>query len=70
MAYYSEKPSVRPITRWVLKLAEYELEIKHKSGKKHVNAESLPRHIASIKPEATLKEMSDLTEKGLAREVV
>ena len=32
------------LTRWVLKLAEYEVEIEHKQGKKHVNADSLSRH--------------------------
>jgi len=59
------------LTRWVLKLAENEFEIKYKPGKKHVNADSLSRHIASMTPEeAILKEMSDLTEVGLTREVV
>jgi len=59
------------LTRWVLKLGEYEFEIEHKPGKKHVNADSLSRHIASVKPEgATLKEISELTEVGLTREVV
>jgi len=54
-----------------LKLAEYEFEIEHKPGKKHVNADSLSRHIASMRPEeATLTEMSDLTEVGLTREAV
>ena len=48
------------LTRWVMKLSEYEFEIEHKPGKKHVNADSLSRHIASMKPEeATLKELSD-----------
>jgi len=56
------------LTRWVLKLAEYEFEIEHKPLKKHVNADSLSRYIASMKPEeATLKEMSDLTEVGLTQ---
>jgi hypothetical protein len=54
-----------------LKLTEYEFEIEHKQGNKHVNADSLSRHIASVKPEGeTLKDMSDLTEVGLTREVV
>jgi hypothetical protein len=26
------------LTRWVLKLSEYDFEIEHKAGKKHVNA--------------------------------
>ena len=59
------------LTRWVLKLTEYEFEIEHKPGKKHVNGDSLTRHIASMKSEeATLKEMSDLTDVGLTRKVV
>ena len=37
------------LNRWVLKLAEYEFEIEHKPGKKHVNADSLSRHIASMR---------------------
>jgi hypothetical protein len=36
------------LTRWVLKLTEYEFEIEHKAGKKHVNADSLSRHIVSV----------------------
>ena len=59
------------LTRWVLKLAEYEFEIEHKPGKKHVNADSWSRYIVSMKPEeGTLTEMSDLTEVGLTRAAV
>ena len=36
------------LTRWVLKLSEYDFEIEHKAGKKHVNADCLSRHIASV----------------------
>lgn len=54
-----------------MKLAEYEFKIERKLGKKHVNADCLLLHIASVKPEqVTLKERSDLTEVGLTREVV
>jgi hypothetical protein len=54
-----------------LEITEYEFEIEHKPGKKHVNADSLSRYIASMKPEeAKLEEMSDLTEVGLTSEVV
>jgi hypothetical protein len=35
------------LTRWVLKLTEYEFEIEHKAGMTHVNADSLSRHIVS-----------------------
>jgi hypothetical protein len=59
------------LTRWILKLAEYEFQIEHKPGKKHVNAEPLSRHMVSMKPkEATLEETSELTEVGLPREAV
>jgi hypothetical protein len=34
--------------RWALKLAEYDFDIEHKAGKKHVNADCLSRHITSI----------------------
>jgi hypothetical protein len=36
------------LTRRVLKLTEYEFEIEHKEGKKHVNADTLSRHIVSV----------------------
>jgi hypothetical protein len=59
------------LTRWVLKLAEYEFEIEHKPGKKHVNADCLSRHIASMKSDIeTPKEASGPSEVGLTREVV
>ena len=46
-----------------MKLAEYEFESEHKPGKNDVNADSLSRHIASIKTEeATLTRVSDMTE--------
>ena len=54
-----------------MKLAEYEFEIERKPGKKHVNADSLSRHIASMRPdETTLTEMKDMTEVRLTREAV
>jgi hypothetical protein len=36
------------LTRWVLKLSEYDFQIIHKPGKKHVNADVLSRHIAPV----------------------
>lgn len=36
--------------QWVLKFSEYEFEIIHKPGKKHINADVLSRHIASVQP--------------------
>jgi hypothetical protein len=62
---------MRTLTRWVLKLTEYEFEIEHKPGKKHVNADCLSRHIAFLKSDTeTPKEASGPSEVGLTREVV
>jgi len=59
------------LTRWVLKLVEYDFEIEHKAGKKHVNDNSLSRHIGCTKLEyARPTEMSNLTEVEQTREVV
>jgi hypothetical protein len=35
------------LTRWVLKLSEYDFEIVYRPGKKHLNADVLSRHIAA-----------------------
>jgi hypothetical protein len=52
-------------------ITEYEFEIEHKPGKKHVNADYLSRYIASMKPDdARLEQMSALTEVGLTKEVL
>jgi hypothetical protein len=40
------------LTRWVLKLAEYDFEIEHKAEKKRVNADCLSRHVATIAMES------------------
>jgi hypothetical protein len=56
------------LTRWVLKLAEYDFEIQHKSGKLHVNADVLSRHIAAISAEK--KKAVDNAEVVLTREVL
>jgi transposase InsO family protein len=59
------------LTRWVLKLSEYEFEIEHKPGKKHSNADCLSRYVGSMKPEVVEREETkDLTDVGLTREVV
>jgi transposase InsO family protein len=47
------------LTRWVLKLSEYDFEIEHKAGKKHVNADCLSRHIASLSTEAGSRKSED-----------
>jgi transposase InsO family protein len=50
---------------------EYEFEIGHKAGRKHVNADCLSRHIATLRPEPeTQNKPRDDTEVELTREVV
>jgi hypothetical protein len=39
------------LNRWVLKLSEYDLEILHRPGKKHVNVDVLSRHVATVMPQ-------------------
>jgi hypothetical protein len=36
------------LTRWALKLSEYDFEIIYELGKKHINADVLSRHIAAV----------------------
>jgi hypothetical protein len=36
------------LTRWVLKLSEYEFDIIHKPGKQHINADVLSGHTAPV----------------------
>ena len=36
------------LTRWILKLSEYEFEVIHWPGRKHVNADVLSRHVAAV----------------------
>jgi hypothetical protein len=55
------------LTRWILKLSEYEFEIEHKAGKKHVNADCLSRHIATVVPHLDRKPPDG---DALTREVV
>jgi hypothetical protein len=59
------------LTRWVLKLSEYDFDIEHKAGKKHVNADCLSRHIASVAAEASnRKPQDDKPDDALTRETV
>ncbi|PNF43061.1 hypothetical protein B7P43_G04743 [Cryptotermes secundus] len=55
------------LTRLVLKLSEYEFEIKHKAGKKHVNADCLSRHIASVVTDGDRKPPDDNAGEALTR---
>jgi hypothetical protein len=49
------------LTRWVLKLAEYDFEILHRPGKKHVNADVLSRHVS-----ATVRNQNESSVKAEA----
>jgi hypothetical protein len=55
----------------VLKLAEYDFEIEHKARKKHVNADCLSRHIASVATGAgNRKSPDDESGEALTRKAV
>jgi hypothetical protein len=59
------------LTRWVLKLSEYEFEIIHKPGKKHVNVDVLSQHIATVhsfQENAETTDELDLTHNVILRE--
>jgi transposase InsO family protein len=58
------------LTRWVLKLSEYDFEIEHKAGKKHVNADCLSRHLASVTTARDRKSFDDKLGEELTRETV
>jgi hypothetical protein len=58
------------LTRWVLKLSEYDFEIEHKAGKKHVNADCLSRHLASVTTAGDRKPLDDKLSEALTRETV
>lgn len=49
------------LTQCVLKLAEYDFEILHQPGKKHVNADALSRHVA-----ATVHKLPESSEEAAA----
>jgi hypothetical protein len=58
------------LIRWVLKLAEYDFNIEHKAGKKHVNADCLSCHITSITTAGDRKPHDDKLSNVLTRETV
>jgi len=64
------------LTRWVLKLTEYDFEILHRPGKKHVNADVLSRYVAAAvrKFPETLSDreadMKPLKEVSLTKEAI
>jgi hypothetical protein len=58
------------LTRWVLKLAEYDFDIEHKADKKHVNADCLSRHIISVTTAGDRKPLDDKLSNALTRDTV
>jgi transposase InsO family protein len=49
------------LTRWILKLSEYEFDIIYKPGKQHVNADVLSRHVGVINGTGEVRqEINDL----------
>ena len=64
------------LTRWVLKLTEYDFEILHRPGKKHAKANVLSPHVADavcIFPEThddTEADMKPLMEVSLTKEAI
>lgn len=58
------------LIRWVLKLAEYDFEIEHKAGKKHVNADCLSRHIAARNTPVKVREAVRDGDGAITREVM
>jgi hypothetical protein len=58
------------LTRWVLKLSEYDFEIEHKAGKKHVNTDSLSRHIASVATDGDRTPTNDNSGDAIISETV
>jgi hypothetical protein len=58
------------LTRWTLKLAEYDLTIEHKAGKKHVNADCLSRHISLVTTTQDREPADDKRSDVFSRESV
>jgi transposase InsO family protein len=60
------------LNRWVLKLAEYDFDIQHRPGKKHVNADVLSRHVATVvrKHEDSQETEEDTAEPPLTKEQI
>jgi hypothetical protein len=47
------------LTRWVLKLSEYDFEIEHRAGNKHVNQDCVALHISSVARETGNRKSQD-----------
>lgn len=58
------------LNRWVSKLSEYDFDIQHQPGSKHVNADVLSRHVAAFvrKCDASQEKDGDTGELPLSRE--
>lgn len=48
-------------------MSEYDFEIEHKAGKKHVNADCLSRHVASVATDGDRKPHDDNVGEALTR---
>jgi hypothetical protein len=46
------------LNRWVLKPSEYDFEIQHRPGSKHINADVLSCHVAAVVKNDSLPEGS------------
>jgi transposase InsO family protein len=58
------------LTRWTLKLAEYDFTIEHKAGMKHVNADCLSRHISLVTTAQGQESADDTRSDVFSREIV
>jgi hypothetical protein len=53
------------LNRWVLKLSEYDFEIQHRPGSKHINEDVLSRHVAAVVQDDSLPEGSGQGDNGV-----
>jgi hypothetical protein len=60
------------LNRWVLKLAEYDSDIQHRPGKKHINADVLSWHVATVvrKHEVSQETGKETAEPPLTKEQI
>lgn len=56
------------LTRWFLKLSEYEFDIIHKPGKKQINADVLSGHFATV--HSTQEAAATTDDLDLTRDVI
>lgn len=61
--------------RWALKLSEYDFEIQHRPGSKHINVDVLSRHVAAVVqndqvPEGSVGEKETEARVFLSKQVI